>query len=156
MATTTDLSTLKINYLTEAQYNVALANNEINANELYLTPVDSLQTNIAFMPLDVTAKDNDGRATAGADMNLYNALLDYAPTALDTDNNTFALKEALYRSLIRPAIWGGSAITDSSTLALNKVDKETPFLELDTTATSGTDKELYDSLVDLNMTDVIV
>lgn len=155
MSTVTDLDKLKINYLTQAQYDSALANNEINANELYFTPVDDMQSNDLIINLDVTAK-TDGRATAGADMNLYNALLDYAPTALDTDNNTFALKEALYRSLIRPAIWGGSAITDSTTLALNKVDKETPFLELDTTATSGTDKELYDSLVDLNLTDVIV
>ena len=38
MATTTDISTLKINYLTQAQYDAALANNQINANELYLTP----------------------------------------------------------------------------------------------------------------------
>ena len=38
MSTTTDLSTLKINYLTQAQYNTALANNQINANEIYLTP----------------------------------------------------------------------------------------------------------------------
>ena len=35
MATTTDLSTLKINYLTQAQYDEALENNQINANELY-------------------------------------------------------------------------------------------------------------------------
>ena len=38
MATTTDLTTLKINYLTQAQYDTALANNQINANELYFTP----------------------------------------------------------------------------------------------------------------------
>lgn len=38
MATTTDLSVLKINYLTQAQYNTAVANNTINANELYFTP----------------------------------------------------------------------------------------------------------------------
>lgn len=38
MATTTNLSTLKINYLTQAQYNTALANNQINDDELYLTP----------------------------------------------------------------------------------------------------------------------
>lgn len=38
MATTTNLTTLKINYLTEAQYNTALSNNQINENELYLTP----------------------------------------------------------------------------------------------------------------------
>lgn len=38
MATTTNLTTLKINYLTQAQYDTALANNQINADELYLTP----------------------------------------------------------------------------------------------------------------------
>lgn len=38
MATTTDLTTLKINYLSQAQYDDALANNLINSNELYLTP----------------------------------------------------------------------------------------------------------------------
>ena len=37
MSTTTDLSTLKINYLTQAQYNTALANDEINQDELYMT-----------------------------------------------------------------------------------------------------------------------
>lgn len=36
--TTTDLSTLKINYLTQEMYNEALENDEINENELYLTP----------------------------------------------------------------------------------------------------------------------
>lgn len=42
MATTTDLSVLKINYLTQAQYNTALSNNTINANEIYFTPVSTL------------------------------------------------------------------------------------------------------------------
>ena len=37
MSTTTDLSTLKINYLTQAQYETALANSQINEDELYLT-----------------------------------------------------------------------------------------------------------------------
>ena len=38
MPTTTNLSTLKINYLTQAQYNAAVSNNTINENEIYLTP----------------------------------------------------------------------------------------------------------------------
>lgn len=105
--------------------------------------------------LNVTSKSN-GRATAGADKDLYNALLDYATTALDQTNNKFTLKETLYKGLVRPAIWGGSAITDSSTLALNKVDKDVPLVVLDTTATSGIDKELYDNLVALGWTDCIV
>lgn len=41
MATTQDLSTLKINYLTQEQYNTALTNNEINSDEIYLTPQDN-------------------------------------------------------------------------------------------------------------------
>ena len=36
--TTTDLSTLKINYLTKEMYEDALENDEINENELYITP----------------------------------------------------------------------------------------------------------------------
>jgi hypothetical protein len=36
--TTTDLSTLKINYLTKEMYEDALENDEINENELYVTP----------------------------------------------------------------------------------------------------------------------
>ena len=35
---TTDISTLKIHYLTQAEYETALANNQINENELYFTP----------------------------------------------------------------------------------------------------------------------
>lgn len=38
MATTTDLTTLKINYLTQAQYDAALAAGTINSNEIYFTP----------------------------------------------------------------------------------------------------------------------
>ena len=42
MSTTTNLDTLKINYLTQAQYNTAVTNNQINANQLYFTPMDGL------------------------------------------------------------------------------------------------------------------
>lgn len=42
MSTTTNLSTLKINYLTQAQYDEALANEEINENELYFTPSEEV------------------------------------------------------------------------------------------------------------------
>ncbi len=38
MASTTNLDTLKINYLTESQFENALANNQVNENELYMTP----------------------------------------------------------------------------------------------------------------------
>lgn len=39
--TTTDITTLKINYLTQEMYDAALANNQINENELYVTPNES-------------------------------------------------------------------------------------------------------------------
>ena len=38
MSTTTHLNELRINYLTQAQYDDALENDEINENELYFTP----------------------------------------------------------------------------------------------------------------------
>ena len=38
MSTTTNLSTLKINYLTQAQYDAAAAGGLIQNDELYLTP----------------------------------------------------------------------------------------------------------------------
>lgn len=36
-----NLSTLKINKLTQEQYDIALVNNKINENEFYFTPDDS-------------------------------------------------------------------------------------------------------------------
>lgn len=38
MATVTNLTELNINYLTQAQYDTALANDEISENEIYFTP----------------------------------------------------------------------------------------------------------------------
>lgn len=44
--TETDISTLKINYLSESAYKTALSNGEINENEIYMTPSD--ETNSSF------------------------------------------------------------------------------------------------------------
>lgn len=41
MSTTTDLTTLKINYLTQAQYDAEAQGGTINENALYLTPAES-------------------------------------------------------------------------------------------------------------------
>ena len=38
MSTTTNLPTLKINYLTQAQYDAAVSGGTVNADELYFTP----------------------------------------------------------------------------------------------------------------------
>lgn len=45
MATTTNLTTLKLNYLTQAQYDTAISNNTINADELYFTPAGNITLN---------------------------------------------------------------------------------------------------------------
>lgn len=109
------------------------------------------------MPLDVEIDPNDIWAIDGADMDLYNAAINYASDALDQTHHTLHLKDALYAGLIRPSIWGGQAITDSSTLALNKVDKEDPYIFLWWDENdpdygnlyNATDKSIYDSLVAL-------
>lgn len=106
------------------------------------------------LPLDVTSKDSTtGEATAGDDMNLYNAALNYASDALDKTHNTLNLKAAIHAGLIRPSIWGGQAITDSSTLALNKVDKEDPYIYLNYDPNGpdyhAVDENIYNSLVAL-------
>ena len=44
MPTTTNLDTLKINYLTQEQYDTALENSQINENELYFTPYEEMGT----------------------------------------------------------------------------------------------------------------
>ena len=38
MSTTTDLTVLQINYLSQAQYDAAVSGGTINENELYMTP----------------------------------------------------------------------------------------------------------------------
>ena len=51
---TTNLSTLKINYLTQSQYDTALANNEIEENEIYMTPAETI-TGVPNINLSFTA-----------------------------------------------------------------------------------------------------
>lgn len=56
MSTTTNLDTLKINYLTQSQYDSALNNNQINENELYFTPGTG--------PVELTQAQYDALSTA--------------------------------------------------------------------------------------------
>ena len=44
MATTTNLNSLVINYLTQAQYDAAATGGTLNENQLYLTPAETLAT----------------------------------------------------------------------------------------------------------------
>lgn len=60
MSTTTDLTTLKINYLTQAQYDTAKSQGLINADELYLTP--AADSGINDVTVDGTSVVTDGVA----------------------------------------------------------------------------------------------
>lgn len=55
-----------------------------------------------------------------------------------------------------PQINGVDLIGNRTSEEIRVVDMTSPKLNLDTTATSGTDKEIYDALVSLGWTDVIV
>lgn len=57
MSTTTNLTTLKINYLTQQQYETALENEQIQDNELYFTDSTAVQTVTLRAIYDATSKD---------------------------------------------------------------------------------------------------
>lgn len=127
-----------------------------NSNLLFNPSTGMLTTNDITLNLTVTSKSG-GRATAGADMNLYNALLDYSSASLNTSSNTAVLKSTMYQSLVRPVIWGGSAITTAdSSVYLNKVDKDNPVISLTTSGGTAIDTSIYNSLSALGWTDCIV
>ena len=63
MSTTTDLTTLKINYLTQAQYDAALEDDEINADEIYMTPVGTVGT---VTSVGVSNATNGGLSISGS------------------------------------------------------------------------------------------
>ena len=73
--TTTNLSTLKINYLTQSMYNTALNNNEINENELYFTPSIGEDTLYLFT----------GTASGSSVNWYYNITVTDSSAYLDTD-----------------------------------------------------------------------
>lgn len=60
MATTTDLATLTINYLTQAQYDEAKSQGLVNANEIYMTPASDSGVN--DVTVDGTSVVSDGVA----------------------------------------------------------------------------------------------
>lgn len=87
MANTTNLTTLKINYLTDDQYQAAKAAGTLNENEIYLTPAVDTGTDVTVTP---TLTSGTAVATITVDGTVYNL---YAPS---TDNNfTNALKTKL-------------------------------------------------------------
>lgn len=74
--TVTNLETLKINYLTEAMYEDALENDQINDNELYMTPSSSSSTPTAdtLAEFDSTAHMNSTDMTTAEVTSFVNSL----------------------------------------------------------------------------------
>ena len=66
MATTTTLDTLKINYLTQAQYDEALENSEINENEIYLTPQSGGGGSGTVTSIGISNATNGGLSVSGS------------------------------------------------------------------------------------------
>lgn len=64
---TTDLTTLKINKLTKAQYEAALASGNINENELYMTPESEEKSGGVFIINLTSSTAGDGTTTVSSD-----------------------------------------------------------------------------------------
>ena len=62
MSSTTNLNTLKINYMTQAQYDTALSGGQVNEDEIYVTPNSSLYKELTQAEYDALteAEKNDG------------------------------------------------------------------------------------------------
>ena len=50
--TTTDIATLKINYLSQAAYDAEVSGGTVNANEIYLTPAATIPTKTSDLSND--------------------------------------------------------------------------------------------------------
>lgn len=75
MATTTNLTNLKINYLTEEQYQTEVSNNRINENEIYMTPASEVSAGAGSLTdLGVTATAQELNYLKGATSNIQSQL----------------------------------------------------------------------------------
>ena len=66
MSTTQELSELKINYLTQAQYDAAVSNNEINEDEIYLTPATDSGNMGSVTSVGVSNATDGGLSVSGS------------------------------------------------------------------------------------------
>ena len=112
MATTTNLNSLVINYLTQAQYDAAAAGGTLNENQLYLTPSETLATvatsgsynDLSDKPsipvnTDEKVKQKGISSSFNAEKNiLLSNNLDTALDSSDTTNTTYKATWLTYRS----------------------------------------------------------
>ena len=100
MSTTTNLDKLKINYLTQEQYEDAVENEEINENELYFTPGHN---NDAIVPVELTQAEYDALTTEQKNNGMVYCVSDANGTYLtagevsctDSLGNVYSVQERL-------------------------------------------------------------
>ena len=63
MSSTTNLNTLKINYMTQAQYDTALSGGQVNEDEIYVTPNSSLYKELTQAEYDALTEDEKNNGT---------------------------------------------------------------------------------------------
>ncbi len=134
----TNLTTLKINYLTAEQYAAAIAGGQINENELYMTPATTGTTNVIVDPdydtgtkiatITVDGDDFDiyapsqsdwpggvtmfyGECSTAGDTTAKTVTITGFPTTL-TEGTMVAIRFANYNSIANPtlSINGGTAV----------------------------------------------
>lgn len=94
MATETNLSELKINYLTETQYAEAKTNNQINDDELYMTPDNSETIFDLVYPVGsiyMSVNNTDPSTLFGGTWVSWGA--GRVPVGVDTSDNDFSTVE---------------------------------------------------------------
>lgn len=93
MATTTTLNTLKINYLTQAQYDAAVTAGTINENELYMTPSSGSSYILPTASSDTLGGIKTGYTTSGDNKAVQ---VDGSGNAyvVQTDTNTYVTQNS--------------------------------------------------------------
>ena len=113
--TPTNIDTLKINYLTQEMYDAALENDEINENELYLTPSDGSGGNTNSVEL--TQAEYDALTTEEKNNGTIYFITDGTPSNLIVNDSVPIGAIQAYGGATAPAGWlmcDGSAVSRSA------------------------------------------
>lgn len=113
--TPTNIDTLKINYLTQEMYDAALENDEINENELYLTPSDGSGGNTNSVEL--TQAEYDALTAEEKNNGTIYFITDGTPSNLIVNDSVPIGAIQAYGGATAPAGWlmcDGSAVSRSA------------------------------------------
>ena len=112
----TDLETLTINYLTQAQYDEAVANNQINNNEIYLTPDGGVPANTGNATTGISIADHGTTTIYGVGSSTTSVTgVDGSTTVYGVksgaNSTTTASKVTLGTAISVPNVTGNSDVT---------------------------------------------